>query len=258
VDYRIQPITASDEEITQIEYLFNQTLSKNRINSEYLNWLYKENPDGLVIGYNAFFNDELIAHYAVIPTVLKFRNIEERWAWSLNTITHPEHQRKGLFTLLANKTLVKLKTLGYCGVLGVANKNSIHTFTQKLNFIILGKLNIFLNVYSKINYNKYVYRSFDDRMKENWRIKRIDKKYYKDSTVKYKCFHVFSPIIRQNEISLLKFLHLYIALKKPVQFFGVKLPKFLRPTHWEAIAYSINTQFPIADIQIEFLDNDSI
>ena len=33
----------------------------------YLNWLYLKNPLGFPIGYNAYYEGELVGHYACIP-----------------------------------------------------------------------------------------------------------------------------------------------------------------------------------------------
>ena len=51
---------------------------------------------------NAFYNNELVAHYVTIPVVYKFNDKTLNGLLSLNTATKAEHQGKGLFTKLAS------------------------------------------------------------------------------------------------------------------------------------------------------------
>src|SRR5215467_4083405 len=79
----------------------------------YLQWLYRDNPCGHVVGFNAYAGDELAAHYATIPVEATLDGAPARGLLSLNTATHPTHQGKGLFTRLAERTYARASELGY-------------------------------------------------------------------------------------------------------------------------------------------------
>ncbi|MCB9170182.1 MAG: GNAT family N-acetyltransferase [Flavobacteriales bacterium] len=101
---------------------------------EVVRWQYLENPDGPAVGFNAWANDALAAHYVTIPLRALVDGREERGLLSLNTATHPRHQGRKLFTRLAQATYDEAARQGYGFVVGVANANSTHGFTRKLGF----------------------------------------------------------------------------------------------------------------------------
>lgn len=112
----------------------------SHLNAAYLTWLYANNPDGEVVGFDAFDGDRLAAHYACIPVRLCMFGKECTGLLSLNTATHPDYQGKGLFTQLANRTYDRGASLGHHGVYGIANANSTPGFTKKLGFALVSPL----------------------------------------------------------------------------------------------------------------------
>lgn len=112
----------------------------DKFNRDYLDWLYRCNPDGQVVGFDARDGDRLAAHYVCIPTRAKIGSEEVPVLLSLNTATHPEYQGKGLFTKLAELTYAAGAKLGFDSVYGVANANSTPGFTRKLGFQLVGPL----------------------------------------------------------------------------------------------------------------------
>ena len=111
---------------------------------DYLCWQYKDNPFGEVIGFDAFFEGELVAHYVCIPTQYIFKDKVYIGLISLNTATHPQFNGKGLFTKLANSTYNLAIEKGYKFIMGVANSNSTHGFLNKLGFVLIGNLDVVL------------------------------------------------------------------------------------------------------------------
>lgn len=130
---QIRAIDTSNEGLQNVLYLLNKAFNKNW-DYKYINWLYNENPDGKVFGFNAFKDDRLIAHYATIPIKAEVFGSEECGLLSLNTATHPDHMGKGLFTTLANETYRAAQQAGYQFVVGVANSNSTPGFLKRLDF----------------------------------------------------------------------------------------------------------------------------
>lgn len=120
--------------------LFNECFPKLRITNTYLEWLYFKNPNGQVIGMDAFVGNDLAAHYACIP--IKLNGTSAMSLLSINTATHPLYQGKGLFKKLAEETYSFGFDSGFSSVIGVANQHSTKGFTRHLGFENLGNLNL--------------------------------------------------------------------------------------------------------------------
>ncbi|MFM9945323.1 MAG: GNAT family N-acetyltransferase [Bacteroidia bacterium] len=87
------------------------------------------------IGYIAYSEGgEPSAFYGVFPIIVSRGNEKILTAQSGDTVTHPNHQGKGLFTKLAGMTYELAKQEGIKLVWGFPNKNSYHGFTKKLNW----------------------------------------------------------------------------------------------------------------------------
>lgn len=124
--------------------LFRASFSGDgKLTAKYLNWEYRENPHGEVIGFDAFHGDELAAHYAIIPRRYRLGAQVVDGALSINTATHPMHQGKGLFIKLAEATYKAASERGVKFVVGVANASSIGGFTRRLGFTELGRVRLY-------------------------------------------------------------------------------------------------------------------
>ena len=127
--------------------LYSDLLSKvftdtKKYTSEFLDWQYSKNPNGKVVGFDAFYGSELAAHYVTIPVQYNFNDEIVKGLLSLNTVTHPQHQGKGLFTKLAERTYDYGAEQEYKFVIGVANQNSTHGFLKKLGFNLISPLDV--------------------------------------------------------------------------------------------------------------------
>ena len=107
---------------------------------DYLDWLYRQNPEGEVVGFDAWEGNRLASHYVTIPARARIFGQEIRLLLSLHTATHPDFQGRGLFTKLAEKTYEEAANQGFEAVYGVANANSTPGFIKKLNFSLVSKL----------------------------------------------------------------------------------------------------------------------
>lgn len=112
----------------------------------YLRWLYRDNPDGQAVGFDAWEDDRLAAHYVCVAARAHVNGAPAPVLLSLNTATHPAHQGKGLFTRLAALTYQAGAELGYHGVYGVANANSTPGFVRKLDFQLVRPLEARLGI----------------------------------------------------------------------------------------------------------------
>ena len=91
---KIKQIDLSDSSIKQIsDFLTSVYDDKKKFNYDYLSWLYRDNPDGEIIGFNAFDKDNnIISHYALLPKLANFQNKNIKIALSINTATSKNAQ----------------------------------------------------------------------------------------------------------------------------------------------------------------------
>ena len=148
-DMKILPIQLDAEHLELYSALLNNCFSDTPVNRRKfsiasLAWLYKENPDGMALGFDAFDEDQLVAHYVCIPANIIGTDGPLRALLSLNTATLPSYQGRGLFTQLAQATFEAAKQFGYDCIYGVGNQNSTPGFVQKLGFSLVAPLQAML------------------------------------------------------------------------------------------------------------------
>ena len=145
--FDFRPVIPNPASLSAYAELFNACFpNAEHLNAAYLRWLYVDNPDGLVVGFDAFSGERLAAHYACIPVHLNLFGQACKGLLSLNTATHPDYQGKGLFTKLASRTYDFAAENGFQGVYGIANANSTPGFVKKLGFTLIGPLEARLGV----------------------------------------------------------------------------------------------------------------
>lgn len=212
IEYR--PLELSELEISSINALLKECFPKSsKFSNEYLKWLYVDNPNGRAVGFNAYFNQELVGHYSCIPMIASVSGENQNGLLSLNTATHPKYQGKGLFRKLANETYKLAEEDGYKFVCGVANSRSSLLFVKLLKFQHVAPLDVKLGFGSILDIgnlkNVADFSEFSTRWDSNslkWRMSnpvntcRINEKY--DSIVR-----LFSnteyPFIINDGIALL-------------------------------------------------------
>lgn len=86
------------------------------------------------IGYLAYLDHVPVAYYGVIPTLISIRQQKVLAAQSCDTMTHPAHQKKGLFVKLAKQTVELAKQEGIHLIFGFPNQNSYPGFIKHLGF----------------------------------------------------------------------------------------------------------------------------
>ena len=107
---------------------------------EALAWRYRDNPDGQVVGFDAWDGERLVAHYLTCPTTARIGGQSVRGLLSLNTATDPDYAGQGLFTRLAQATYEAGAAAAHGFVMGVANANSTPGFLKKLGFQLVAPL----------------------------------------------------------------------------------------------------------------------
>jgi hypothetical protein len=106
-------------------------------------WKYSDNPFGpSVVWVGADLADEkkLGGQYAVIPTDLIIGGTRVPAAQSVDTMTHPNYARQGMFTELARRTYATCAERGVQVVFGFPNDNSYPGFVKSLSFRNIGNV----------------------------------------------------------------------------------------------------------------------
>jgi GNAT superfamily N-acetyltransferase len=112
------------------------------ISDDYLSWQYNRNPSGFPFYALANYGEQIVGQYIVIPIRYRYQESMYSGTLSLNTLTHPDFQGKGLFTKLANSTyeLCSSKTVDF--TIGFPNPLSHGGFIKKLDFQEIGRCNL--------------------------------------------------------------------------------------------------------------------
>lgn len=132
---------------------------------------YLQNPMGEVISFNAFYGDELVAHYACIPYKMKIDGRIVNGLLDMATVTHPEHRGKGLFKKLAQTTYDYARKQGYEFVVGVANGNSFPGYMKYFPFTFVSRLDVKIGIGSNIHPNGgKMFSTYWDVDTLNWRM----------------------------------------------------------------------------------------
>ena len=131
----VRPLQCDGGTLAHYTRLFSRCFPRARgFSAAYLDWLYRQNPDGEAIGFDAWDGDQLAAHYACVPSPAALTGRAVKGLVSLNTATDPKYQGQGLFTRLAQLTYQAAAEAGVDCVVGVANASSTEGFVRKLGF----------------------------------------------------------------------------------------------------------------------------
>ncbi len=106
----------------------------------YWRWRFAESPYGKGIMKLMLDEGKLIGHYAIVPVDLQIGNRVVKDAFSLNTMTHPDHEGQGIFTYLAKQAYEVCRQEGFGLVYGFPNGNSYYGFTRKLGWTGFGRI----------------------------------------------------------------------------------------------------------------------
>lgn len=182
MEYSLRKTITTSENIKKYASLLANVFPNSpRFTPEFLTWQYDENPNGKVVGYDAFYENELAAHYVTIPVVYCINDKKRKGLLSLNTATHSNHRGKRLFTQLADLTYEEGKKQGYDFVIGVANQNSSHGFLKYLGFDLIATLEVKTgigNIKPAIDDSTSLYPIWNEESL-SWRLKNPAATYYK-------------------------------------------------------------------------------
>jgi hypothetical protein len=110
------------------------------VDSQYLHWLYDENPHGHAIRRQADEFGVRIAHYAMIPQRYRGPGGVVPAAFSLHAVVRAGTQRRGMFRTLGQEVIDAASAAGWRFVTGVCNEKSIGTVVKYLGWKTPGPL----------------------------------------------------------------------------------------------------------------------
>ena len=174
MEYTIKQLLFDDGEVSlqkvvdlqNIVYEGRYTFKTDGFKQWYLN-----NPMGRVISFNAFYGEELVAHYACIPYKMEIGGRVVLGLLDMATVTHPNHRGKGLFKKLAKTTYDYAKEQGFEFVLGVANANSFPGYMKYFPFTFVGQLDVKMGLGTRITPDgEKTYKVYWDKDAFNWRL----------------------------------------------------------------------------------------
>ncbi|MDY4789562.1 MAG: GNAT family N-acetyltransferase [Bacteroidales bacterium] len=251
MEYEIKQLKFDDGEVSLNQLVNLQNIvyeGKKIFNIEGFKRWYVDNPMGIVISFNAFYNDELVAHYACIPIKMM---IEDRLVLGLldmATVTHPNHRGKGLFKKLAKITYDYSKENGFEFVIGVANANSFPGYMKYFPYEFISKLDVKIGIGNTIKYNKNkLFSTYWDKESLEWRLSIRNNQYYISNNNIYGRFKTivktFMGCFEENLISNLNVdrrksdfcLKLYVGLGADIKGLYFKVPKFIKRSPFNLI-----------------------
>lgn len=123
------------DEARIIEYL-NRTLAPEKKRSlRYWQWEYKHNPTGITTIWVAEDGAILAGHYALMPLKFKVGHTTYLGAQSIDTFTHDDYRRLGIFVALANKVYALASDHGVAILYGFPSTAAYQGFVEKLGWI---------------------------------------------------------------------------------------------------------------------------
>lgn len=143
MQYEFRQQTNARAELEQVTALLRRVWPSNRrFNLRYIEWLYRDNPNGQAIGYNAFCDGEAAAHYVVIPFQVEIEGELRKSALALNAGVDERHRGQALFRKLAEMTHQRALEAGVDHIVAIANANSTPGFLRYLGFQLVTPLDV--------------------------------------------------------------------------------------------------------------------
>lgn len=270
MEYNIKQLFFDDtKELSDILSIMQLVYPKTayKFSIEKLKWLYLDNPVGRVVSFNAFYGDLLVAHYACTPIIMTIGGKQVKGLLDINTVTHPDHRGKGLFTRLAKETFEYAKNNGFEYILGVANNNSIHGYMKYFNFTFISKLDVKIGFGTNIHNNRdKTYSMYWNKELLEWRCKSPIYSIYKNSIVGKTDFLGISNVLGiktlmgifdkqildslnlKRSSNVLRPINLYIGLGASLEkgyYFNV--PSFIKHSPFNLIFLDLTGKLPPID-----------
>ncbi len=117
-----------------------KAVNKREMTLGHWTWKFAKNPFGESVIKLMFDDNKLVGHYAIIPMKVKVQNKVVKAALSVNTATHPDYERQGIFSYLAEETYKKCQQEGFGFVYGFPNSKIYQPRIKKVGWKGFGKM----------------------------------------------------------------------------------------------------------------------
>ena len=181
------------------------------INKEYLQWQYLKNPTGKPFLFTSsnVANQELAGQYLVLPIMFKVLEQTVLGTLSLNTLTSPKYQGKGLFTKMAKATYEDCANENAYFAIGFPNPQSYPGFVRRLNFEHLNDIPLLIK---PIRYGRILFSYFKKNKEKHggsieinqFDVKNIKSFDFDDQNIKDKYNEFWDNVSKQYNISTFK------------------------------------------------------
>ena len=139
-----------EEQILELySAVFGEITDKNKWLNEW-KWKYKQNPAGEPIIWVACCDNKIVAQYAIAPVKIKFGDRTVTAAQSVDTMTHPDYQGRGIFVALTAEVFKEAARRDVAFIYGFPNKL---TSWHEKNWHKVGNLSFMIK---PVNINKLV------------------------------------------------------------------------------------------------------
>jgi len=126
---------------------FGINVEEEKLRKKYNTSVFGESYTGFVAENK---EKQIGAYYGVFPSVINCDGQEYLVGQSGDTMTGPNHRRKGLFTKLAKETYQLCEELNMAFVFGFPNENSLPGFERKLDWKFYGNMQMFTFYHSTL------------------------------------------------------------------------------------------------------------
>ncbi len=144
LDFEIRQVSL--ENLNRFSEMFRVCLGAE-VDERYFEWKYKNNPAGTAVAFEAIHEGNVAGFYGVIPETYLVHGKRTHVYQSMDTMTHPNYQKRRLFTTLAKATYNHLiEKDGDTHIVGIPGSNSFHGLVHTLGWKNLHKFKyIFLH-----------------------------------------------------------------------------------------------------------------
>lgn len=137
------------------------------MSKELFEWKNNMNPFGNFLSLIMLDKDRIISAYNMEPKEFCVNGISVICLQSVDTMTDPNYQGRGIISYLGNFAYEYAKKLGYKFVYGFPNKFIYKLREKRLNWIIFGRIDLLLKEINQI--------STESRLNHKYQIQKIDK-----------------------------------------------------------------------------------
>jgi len=279
--------TLSSEEFERLSFFLSRVFKKNlniqfkkKFSPGFFDWLYNKNPNGKAITYNVYDNENIIAHFALVPIIVGYKNRLCKSALTVFTAVDEKYRGLSIFYRIGSKIFELAKSMKFEFIIGVANDLSAQLFEKCFKFKLVSPLEVRLSLGGfrqtsdtpqdfrviwgkedlswRLNNPQFNYRIHQNKKhfiiyNNNYKIFKIDMGSFSEE--KYYFLKNYKSNLRHN----LNPFNIWIGLNNypPEKSFSINIPKFLKPSALNFIIKNLNSdkiEIKKEDIKFNLID----